>query len=143
MSDEQAARELAAVRAHFDFLLGRGFQISAQRYDDAAFGNIILDYASPALWIGLVRDRGQFDLAVARTATDERFAWTVLLHVFGAGAEAAALVADTATAAQCAASLARHLAAASAALAPQRYAQTAAEYEQCRAALIKPWWRRW
>lgn len=142
-SDARGARELEQLRARFRFLEQHGFRVVAQSFDPSAFGNVILDYASDAAWIGLVRDRGQYDVAVARDATDERLSWTTLLESFGEAREAAALVDALSSEEAWAASVARHLPRAQSALAPANYAETLARCRRVVARRQRPWWRFW
>jgi hypothetical protein len=142
-SDARGAREVEQLRARFHFLERHGFRVVAQSYEPSAFGNIILDYANDEAWIGLVRDRGQYEVVVARDARDERLSWTTLLESFGEAREAGALVEASAPAEAWAASVARHLPRVQRALAPANYAETLARCRRVAARGRRPWWRFW
>lgn len=64
-----------------------------QNHNAAMFGNVLVDYASPDMFLRVTRDRGQFFFAVG-TSSRTALAESALLRLLGAEQDLSSLVAQ-------------------------------------------------
>ena len=119
------------IRREFDFLKQVGYRESGSEYVPESFGNAFVEYRSDTLRLRVIRDRGQFELALGSADHSKLFDADIVFRLIGADEQSRPVVSDTnATPETLAKALRRNLALLEAAFRREQYASTVRELDR-------------
>jgi hypothetical protein len=123
--------ELEAAKGSLAPFVARGFIVRFEEFNPSVFGNLVIELASPDLFVRLVRDRGQYFLDLRNPRDDEWFDEETVLRLIGETEAADDLVSRKWTSAVPAvAAICDRFAAILEAFSDARYQQTKAELQR-------------